>query len=98
MKTSNQNAKVLNLTPGLVDTKSAVLIVNPAATLGQRAALAWTMAYENLNILEASQFAHGSDPENDKAMLCIAIERMRQLTTLLADVQERTKVLEGGAE
>ena len=39
------------------------------------------MAYENLNILEASQSAHGDDPGNDKAMLCVAIERMHQLKT-----------------
>jgi len=97
MNTPNQQAKVLNLTPALVDTKSAVLIVNPDATLSQRAALAWTMAYENLNILEASQFAHGSDPGNDRAMLCVAIERMHQLTTILEDVQQRTRALERGA-
>ncbi|PKO30472.1 MAG: hypothetical protein CVU36_08635 [Betaproteobacteria bacterium HGW-Betaproteobacteria-9] len=97
MNTPNQQSKVLNLTPALVDTKSAVLIVNPDATLSQRASLAWTMAYENLNILEASQSAHGDDLGNDKAMLCVAIERMHQLTTLLADVHERTSALERGA-
>ncbi|MCY1312248.1 hypothetical protein D9M70_626540 [compost metagenome] len=55
------------------------------------------MASETLNILEASQNAHGNDPGNDRAVLCAVIERMHQLEALLSDIGDRTVVLEGGA-
>jgi len=111
MKTTNQQAKGLNLTPAIVSnwdltpaivsnwgtaSKADVLIVNPDATLHQRAALAWSMAFESLNLLEAGQLSHGSYPGNDKAVLCVAIERMHQITTLLQDIGDRTAALEGG--
>ncbi|MDO9032880.1 MAG: hypothetical protein Q7V09_20830 [Hydrogenophaga sp.] len=101
MNTTNQQAKGLNLTPAIVSnwgttSKADVLIVNPDAILHQRAALAWSMAFESLNLLEAGQLSHGSYQGNDKAVLCVAIERMHQITTLLQDIGDRTAALEGG--
>lgn len=96
-------ASAVDLTPVMVsnwapkDGAAQVLIVNPAATLHQRAALAWATASETLNILEASQAAHGNDPGNDLAMLGVAIERMHQLERMLNDIGARTAALEGGA-
>lgn len=96
-------AKPVDLTPAMVignwQAKCAepVLIVNPLATLHQRAALAWVTASDTLNILEASQFAHGNDPGNDRAILCVAIERMHQLERMLSDIGDRTAAQEGGA-
>lgn len=102
MNTTNQQARVLNLTPATVsnwslDSTPDVLIINPDASLHQRAALAWSMAIENLTILEAGQLAHGNDPGNDRAVFSVAIERMLQIVTLLQDIGARTAALEGGA-
>ena len=96
-------AKTVDLTPSMLSNwkqkadAAPVLIVNPVATLHQRAALAWVHAMETLNILEASQFAHGQDPGNDRAILAAAIERMHQLEAMLSDIGDRTESLEGGA-
>lgn len=94
--------KTVDLTPSMVignwqDEGVPVLIINPEATLNQRAALAWVTASDTLNILEASQFAHGSDPVNDRAVLAVVIGRMQQLERMLNDIGDRTAALEGGA-
>lgn len=97
------NGKTVDLTPALVsnwmqkDGAAPVLIVNPLATLHQRAALAWVTASDTLSMLEASQEAHGNIPVTDRAMLSAAIERMHQLEAMLSDLGERTAALEGGA-
>ncbi len=89
-------AKPVDLTPAMVignwQAKSAepVLIVNPLATFHQRAALTWVTASDTLNILEASQSAHG----NDRAILCVAIERMHQLERMLSDIGDRKAAME----
>lgn len=97
------NGKAVDLTPAMLnnwirnDAAAPVLIVNPEATLHQRAALAWVTASDTREILEASQAAHGNDPGNDRAMLSVVIERMHQLERLLSDIGDRTAALEGGA-
>lgn len=97
------NGKAVDLTPPLVsnwmqkDGAAPVLIVNPVASLHQRAALAWVTASETLSILEAGQEAHGKSPSADRAILSVAIERMHQLEALLSDIGDRTAALEGGA-
>lgn len=102
-KTKFNKEDVLCLTPLSVSNwqstalDAPILIVNPAATLHQRAALSWSMAIETLNILEAMQAAFGENSKNDAAMLCVLIERTRQLEALLEDVGARTADLEGGA-
>lgn len=104
-KTINLNsvAGIVDLTPSMVSNwkqkadAAPVLIINPAATLHQRAALAWVHAIEILSTLEASQFAHGQDPANDRAILSEVINRMHQLEAMLSDIGDRTQELEGGA-
>ena len=97
------NGKAVDLTPPMVgnwgqhDGAAPVLIVNPVATLHQRAALAWVTASDTLNILESSHAAHGNDPGNDRAMLGVAIEKVHQLERMLSDIGDRTAALEGGA-
>ena len=96
-------AGIVDLTPSMVSNwkqkadAAPVLIVNPAATLHQRAALAWVHASETLSTLEASQFAHGQDSANDRAILAAVIDRMHQLEAILSDIGDRTQESEGGA-
>jgi hypothetical protein len=95
--------KAVDLTPQMMDDwvqkdgSAAVLIINPEATLHQRAGLAWITASDTLSIMEASLAAHGNDPGSDRVMLCLAIERLRQLERMLGDIGVRTAHLKGGA-
>lgn len=101
---NEQNAKPLDLTYTTVSgwevkggSALPVLIVNPQATLHQRSALAWVMAQEAAELLEAGRLVFESDDKGDKALMHMATERMRQLATLLEDIGDRTAALEGGA-
>lgn len=97
------NGKAVDLTPPMVnnwcrqDGAAPVLIINPVATLHQRAALAWVIAAETRDILEAGQAARGHEPGNDRAILAVAAERLHQLERMLSDIGDRTAALEGGA-
>lgn len=98
------NGQPCDLTPatvfnwGIPDKATPVLIVNPAATLHQRAALAWSMAYDTLGALEAIDDGLNHSPQVSKAAINAILERARQLETLLEDLGTRTLNLEGGAK
>ena len=96
------NEKAVDLTPQMMDDwvkkdgSAAVLVINPEATLHQRAGLAWITATDTLSIMEASLAAHGNDPGSDRVMLCLAIDRVRQLERMLGDIGVRMWRQEGG--
>lgn len=97
------NGEAVDLTPPLIsnwmekDGAAPVLIVNPVATLHQRAALAWVAASDTLRILEAVQEAGGYSRKEGGSILSVVIERMHQLEAMLSDLGDRTAAMEGGA-
>lgn len=95
-------ASVVDLTPPMVSNWSmasrppAVLIVNPAATLHERCALAWLMAAEAHTIADAGMSRR--DPANAAELMPVLEDRLRQLTVLLSDIGDITSKEGGQAE
>lgn len=94
-------APVLNITPLGVTNWSkqsrppAVLIVNPAATLHERCALAYFMANEAYSIADSTTLA-SYDPNVTADLMPVLLERLRQLTELLDNIGRITGLEEGG--
>ena len=102
MKSTKNTRKAVDLTPPAVSnwisqapSSPAVLVVNPEASLHQRVALTWSLAYDLMGLAGLARAARDTDEQVD--CLPVIEERLTQLVALLEDLGSRTAEMEGGA-